>query len=117
MLFKERDDYAGKHEADDLLHDVVPPAGVKPSRVVRSTVKRKAQVAKHTHRWAKRAARLDGARAKQSFPMRLSCRHRERRWHGNHLSARVDHAHHNQITPFGINLLTRAQRLVNAHGA
>lgn len=63
LLFKERDEYAGKHEADDLLHNVVPPAGVKPSRVVRSTVKRKAQVAKHTRRWAKRAARLDGARA------------------------------------------------------
>ena len=63
LLFKERDDYAGKHEADDLLHDVVPPAGVKPPRAACGSGRRTATVAKPTHRWAKRAARLDGARA------------------------------------------------------
>lgn len=63
LLFKERDDHAGTHEADDLLQDVVPPSGATSSRAAGRARKRVASVAKASHRWAKRAARLDGARA------------------------------------------------------
>ncbi len=65
LLFKERDDFAGKQEADDLLQDVTPPAGTKPARKID---KRAAAVSRGTHRWAKRAARLDGARATSQRP-------------------------------------------------
>lgn len=65
LLFKERDDFAGKQEADDLLQDVTPPAGTKPARKIG---KRAAAVSRGTHRWAKRAARLDGARATSQRP-------------------------------------------------
>jgi bifunctional non-homologous end joining protein LigD len=59
LLFKERDGYAGPQEADDLLQDVTPADG-KPARPVR---KRAAVASRGTERWARRAARLDGARA------------------------------------------------------
>ncbi len=68
LLFKERDDYAGKKEADDLLQDVTPPAGETPARTARKARKRAPAVLQGTHRWAKRAARLDGARATSQRP-------------------------------------------------
>ena len=68
LLFKERDDYAGTQEADDLLQDVTAPAGAKPARAARKVRKRTSNVSRGTHRWAKRAARLDGARATSQRP-------------------------------------------------
>ena len=68
LLFKERDDYAGTQEADDLLQDVTLPAGAKPARAARKVRKRTSNVSRGTHRWAKRAARLDGARATSQRP-------------------------------------------------
>lgn len=62
LLFKERDDHAGTHEADDLLQDVVPPSGATSSRVAGRARKRVASVAKASHRWAKRAARAASSR-------------------------------------------------------
>ena len=64
LLFKERDGYAGPQEADDLLEDVTPAPG-KPARKVR---KRTPVVSRGTAHWAKRAARLDGARASSQRP-------------------------------------------------
>ncbi|HEV7270859.1 DNA ligase D [Pseudoxanthomonas sp.] len=68
LLFKERDDYAGSREADDLLQDVTVPAGGKPPRAARKARKGTSAVPQGTHRWAKRAARLDGARATSQRP-------------------------------------------------
>ena len=70
LLFKERDDFAGPREADDLLEDVTPPPGARPARRRRAAAKagaraasRAQQAAAPRERWAHRAARLDGARA------------------------------------------------------
>lgn len=82
LLFKERDDYAGKQEADDLLQDVTPPgdgSAVKttrkkaakaatPSGTARGKRAPKAAASRGTPPWAKRAARLDGARATSQRP-------------------------------------------------
>lgn len=67
LLFKERDDYAGTQEADDLLQDVTPVGGTsaRPKGKVR---KRAGIGSRGTERWAKRAARLDGARATSQRP-------------------------------------------------
>lgn len=67
LLFKERDDYAGKREADDLLQDVTPVGGTS-ARLKGKVRKRVAVASRGTERWAKRAARLDGARATSQRP-------------------------------------------------
>ena len=67
LLFKERDDYAGTQEADDLLQDVTPVGGT--SARSKGKVRKRASVSSGgTERWAKRAARLDGARATSQRP-------------------------------------------------
>lgn len=75
LLFKERDDFAGPREADDLLEDVTPPPGARPARRKRAPAKASARAASHAgqkaaprERWAHRAARLDGARATSKHP-------------------------------------------------
>ena len=75
LLFKERDDFAGPREADDLLDDVEPPPGAKPVRRKRTPAKSSAHAASRAkkpsaprERWAQRAARLDGARATSKHP-------------------------------------------------
>lgn len=68
LLFKDRDEYAGTLEADDLLADVTPPPEEDAHRAGRGKAvrKRRSDVpvqAGTKHRdWAKRAAKLSGAR-------------------------------------------------------
>lgn len=67
LLFKEDDTYAGPREADDLLQDVAAPPGTVVSRPTRRAT-RKLKEAAAPHRWARRAAKLDGARAGHHRP-------------------------------------------------
>lgn len=62
LLFKEADQYAGPREADDLLDDVAAPPGTVVRRPVRKTARKPKEIVA-PHRWAKRAAKLDGAKA------------------------------------------------------
>lgn len=68
LLFKDRDDYAGSLEADDLLGDVAPapPADVKRAGSGKPAKARKTAVpAAKTRRkrdWSKRALQLSGAK-------------------------------------------------------
>jgi bifunctional non-homologous end joining protein LigD len=70
LLFKEDDQYAGDLEADDLLADVTAPPESDAKRAGRGKANRKKQASvapKRTRRridWAKRAAKLTGARKK-----------------------------------------------------
>ncbi|CAN4279800.1 DNA ligase D [Pseudoxanthomonas sp. LjRoot125] len=67
LLYKARDGFAGPQEADDLLDDVAPPPGARPARRRRSAT-RNAHAPAAPERWARRAARLDGARATSHRP-------------------------------------------------
>ncbi|MBD9467964.1 DNA ligase D [Pseudoxanthomonas sp. PXM01] len=67
LLFKERDDFAGTQEADDLLQDVTPVGG-KSAPPLRKVRQRAVVASPGTERWARRAARLDGARATRHRP-------------------------------------------------
>lgn len=67
LLFKERDDFAGTQEADDLLQDVTPVGG-KSAPPVHKVRQRAVVASRGTERWARRAARLDGARATSHRP-------------------------------------------------
>ena len=68
LLFKDKDEYAGTLEADDLLADVTPPPEEDAKRAGRgkSTRKRETEVPVHTasrrRDWAKAAMKLTGAR-------------------------------------------------------
>lgn len=62
LLFKEADAHAGPREADDLLQDVAPPPGTVVRTPLRKARRKPTEVAT-PHRWARRAAKLDGARA------------------------------------------------------
>ncbi|KAF1719212.1 DNA ligase D [Pseudoxanthomonas wuyuanensis] len=69
LLFKERDGYAGKQQADDLLQDVTPPPGQAPPRPARKAARKRASAhAAAGDRWARRAARLEHARAAHHRP-------------------------------------------------
>ena len=68
LLFKEADAHAGPREADDLLQDVAPPPGTVVRRTARKKTTRKPREVSVPHRWARRAAKLDGARAGHHQP-------------------------------------------------
>ena len=68
LLFKERDDHAGTHEADDLLQDVTPSHEGKTVRPAKKRLKRATAASRSAQRWAGRAARLDGTRATRQRP-------------------------------------------------
>lgn len=67
LLFKERDAFAAAQDADDLLDDVTPPPGERPTRR-RRTAARTPHTTVAPERWARRAARLDRARATSHRP-------------------------------------------------
>ncbi len=68
LLFKDKDEYAGTLEADDLLADVTPPPEEDAKRAGRGKAVRKrrsevpVQAASKRHDWAKLAMKLPGAR-------------------------------------------------------
>ncbi|QGW65495.1 DNA ligase D [Lysobacter soli] len=68
LLFKDKDEYAGTLEADDLLADVTPPPEEDAKRAGRGKAKRKretevpVQSATRHRDWAKLAMKLPGAR-------------------------------------------------------
>ncbi|WP_337243456.1 DNA ligase D [Luteimonas sp. gir] len=67
LLFKDRDAYAGKLDADDLLGDIVPPPPEDAKRAgtgkARKRGEREVAVAtRRKHDWAAAARKLDGAR-------------------------------------------------------
>ncbi len=66
LLFKEKDDYAGKREADDLLQGVAPGASRRgTARKQAHPPKKRARIGA---RWVHRAAELEGARAARHRP-------------------------------------------------
>jgi len=68
LLYKARDDFAGTQEADDLLEDVTPPPGARSPRKRRVPSRVVGTPSTTPDRWARRAARLDGARATSHRP-------------------------------------------------
>ncbi|UOV07519.1 DNA ligase D [Pseudoxanthomonas sp. F37] len=68
LLFKERDAFAGPREADDLLDDVTPPPGASAPRRPGRPARKAARPAAASVSWARRAARLDRARATSHRP-------------------------------------------------
>jgi bifunctional non-homologous end joining protein LigD len=70
LLFKEDDQYAGELEADDLLADVTAPPEADAKRAGRGKANKKKQATVAPKRrprridWAKKAAKLTGARKK-----------------------------------------------------
>lgn len=68
LLFKEQDEFAGPREADDLLQDVAAPPGTAMRTAVPTKSARKAKPIVAPPRWARRAAKLDGARVGHHRP-------------------------------------------------
>jgi bifunctional non-homologous end joining protein LigD len=77
LLFKERDRYASKQEADDLLEDVArapaKPAGPRTGKAAKASQASKASSSsrrspKRADPWGARAAKLQGARATDDPP-------------------------------------------------
>ena len=68
LLFKEKDDYAGKREADDMLQGVASSPGAAGRGVARKRTRPATKRARTQARWLRRAAELDGARAARHRP-------------------------------------------------
>nr|WP_244755783.1 DNA ligase D [Pseudoxanthomonas helianthi] len=68
LLFKEKDDYAGKREADDLLQGVASSPAASRRGTARKQTRPSKKRTRSGTRWAQHAAELEGARKARHRP-------------------------------------------------